>query len=433
MKKPVVDIITLGCSKNLVDSEKLIRQLELNGFSVTHDAENPQGEIAIINTCGFIGDAKEESINMILEMAQRKVKGNLKQLIVMGCLSERYLHELEGELPEVDRFYGKFDWERLITDLGKTYYKESCNSRRITTPSHYAYLKISEGCNRTCSYCAIPIITGAHKSRPIEDILSEVEELVKQGVKEFQVIAQELTYYGLDIYKERKIAELVERIAQTPGVEWIRLHYAYPTQFPMDLLKVMAKYDNVCKYLDIALQHCSDNVLANMHRNITKEQTYTLLEKIRKEVPGIHIRTTLMVGYPGETDEDFAELIDFIKWAKFERMGAFAYSEEDGTYAAEHYTDDVPQDIKQARLSKLMRVQQNISLAHQENKVGKQFKVIIDRLEGDYYIGRTEYDSPEVDPEVLIRKTDDQELQIGAFYNVKIDSAEEFDLYAHVV
>lgn len=433
MKKPVVDIITLGCSKNLVDSEKLIRQLELNGFSVTHDAENPQGEIAIINTCGFIGDAKEESINMILEMAQRKVKGNLKQLIVMGCLSERYLHELEGELPEVDRFYGKFDWERLITDLGKTYYKESCNSRRITTPSHYAYLKISEGCNRTCSYCAIPIITGAHKSRPIEDILSEVEELVKQGVKEFQVIAQELTYYGLDIYKERKIAELVERIAQTPGVEWIRLHYAYPTQFPMDLLKVMAKYDNVCKYLDIALQHCSDNVLANMHRNITKEQTYTLLETIRKEVPGIHIRTTLMVGYPGETDEDFAELTDFIKWAKFERMGAFAYSEEDGTYAAEHYTDDVPQDIKQARLSKLMRVQQNISLAHQENKVGKQFKVIIDRLEGDYYIGRTEYDSPEVDPEVLIRKTDDQELQIGAFYNVKIDSAEEFDLYAHVV
>lgn len=433
MKKPVVDIITLGCSKNLVDSEKLIRQLELNGFSVTHDAENPQGEIAIINTCGFIGDAKEESINMILEMAQRKVKGNLKQLIVMGCLSERYLHELEGELPEVDRFYGKFDWERLITDLGKTYYKESCNSRRITTPSHYAYLKISEGCNRTCSYCAIPIITGAHKSRPIEDILSEVEELVKQGVKEFQVIAQELTYYGLDIYKERKIAELVERIAQTPGVEWIRLHYAYPTQFPMDLLKVMAKYDNVCKYLDIALQHCSDNVLANMHRNITKEQTYTLLETIRKEVPGIHIRTTLMVGYPGETDEDFAELTDFIKWAKFERMGAFAYSEEDGTYASEHYTDDVPEEVKQARLSKLMRVQQNISLAHQENKVGKQFKVIIDRLEGDYYIGRTEYDSPEVDPEVLIRKTDDQELQIGAFYNVKIDSAEEFDLYAHVV
>lgn len=433
MKKPVVDIITLGCSKNLVDSEKLIRQLELNGFSVTHDAENPKGEIAVINTCGFIGDAKEESINMILEMAQRKVKGNLKQLIVMGCLSERYLHELEGELPEVDRFYGKFDWERVITDLGKIYYKESCNSRRITTPSHYAYLKISEGCNRTCSYCAIPIITGAHKSRPIEDILSEVEELVQQGVKEFQVIAQELTYYGLDIYKERKIAELVERIAQTPGVEWIRLHYAYPTQFPMDLLKVMAKYDNVCKYLDIALQHCSDNVLANMHRNITKEQTYTLLEKIRKEVPGIHIRTTLMVGYPGETDEDFAELIDFIKWAKFERMGAFAYSEEDGTYAAEHYTDDVPQDIKQARLSKLMRVQQNISLAHQENKIGKQYKVIIDRLEGDYYIGRTEYDSPEVDPEVLIRKTDDTVLRIGAFYNVEIESAEEFDLYAHVV
>ena len=426
-----VDIITLGCSKNLVDSEKLIRQFELNGFNVTHDAEDPQGEIAIINTCGFIGDAKEESINMILEMAQRKQTGNLKQLIVMGCLSERYLHELEGELPEVDRFYGKFDWEKIISDLGRTYHKEACNSRRITTPGHYAYLKISEGCNRTCSYCAIPIITGAHKSRPIEDILSEVQELVSKGVKEFQVIAQELTYYGLDIYKERKIAELVERIALTPGVEWIRLHYAYPTQFPLELLKVMAKYDNVCKYLDIALQHCSDSVLANMHRNITKEQTYSLLETIRREVPGIHIRTTLMVGYPGETDADFDELVDFVKWAKFERMGAFAYSEEDGTYAAEHYTDDVPAEVKQARLSKLMRVQQNISLANQEDKVGKTFKVIIDRLEGDYYIGRTEYDSPEVDPEVLIRKTED--IKIGEFYNVQVDSAEEFDLYAHLV
>ena len=433
MKKPVVDIITLGCSKNLVDSEKLIRQLEFNGFNVTHDAEKPQGEIAIINTCGFIGDAKEESINMILEMAQRKVKGNLKQLIVMGCLSERYLHELEGELPEVDRFYGKFDWEQLITDLGKIYFKESCNSRRITTPSHYAYLKISEGCDRICAYCAIPLITGAHKSRTIEDILSEVEELVQQGVKEFQIIAQELTYYGLDIYKERKIAELVEKIAQTPGVEWIRLHYAYPTQFPMDLLKVMSKYNNVCNYLDIALQHCSDSVLANMHRNITKEQTFTLLETIRKEVPGIHVRTTLMVGFPGETEEDFAELLDFVKWAKFERMGAFAYSEEDGTYASDHYTDDVSDEVKRARLSKLMRVQQNISLDAQNIKIGKQYKVIIDRMEGDYYIGRTEYDSPEVDPEVLIHKTVDVDLQIGAFYNVKIDSAEEFDLYAHVV
>ena len=433
MKKPVVDIITLGCSKNLVDSEKLIRQLELNGFGVTHDAEDPQGEIAIINTCGFIGDAKEESINMILEMAQRKQTGNLKKLIVMGCLSERYLHELEGELPEVDSFYGKFDWEKIISDLGKTYHKEACNSRRITTPSHYAYLKISEGCNRTCSYCAIPIITGAHKSRPIEDIVSEVQELVSKGVKEFQVIAQELTYYGLDLYKERKIAELIERIAQVPGVEWIRLHYAYPTQFPMDLLRVMAQYNNVCKYLDIALQHCSDSVLANMHRNITKEQTYTLLETIRKEVQDIHIRTTLMVGYPGETDADFAELVDFVKWAKFDRMGAFAYSEEDGTYAAENYKDDVPADVKQARLSKLMRVQQNISLACQENKVGKTFKVIIDRLEGDFYIGRTEFDSPEVDPEVLIRKTDNSELKIGEFYNVQVDGAEEFDLYAHVV
>ena len=433
MNVPTVDIITLGCSKNLVDSEKLIRQLELNGFRVTHDTEKPKGEIAIVNTCGFIGDAKEESINMILEMARRKIKGNLKQLIVMGCLSERYLHDLESELPEVDRFYGKFDWERIITDLGKTYHKEYCNARRITTPNHYAYLKISEGCNRTCSYCAIPIITGSHKSRPIDDILSEVQELLRQGVKEFQIIAQELTYYGLDIYRERKISELVDRIANTPGVEWIRLHYAYPAQFPMDLLKIMARHENVCKYLDIALQHCSDNVLANMHRNFTKEQTYNLLETIRKEVPGIHIRTTLMVGYPGETDKDFAELIEFVKWAKFERMGAFAYSEEDGTYAAEHYKDDVSDEVKHARLSKLMRVQQNISLEHQENKVGKQFKVVVDRMEGDYYIGRTEYDSPEVDPEVLIRKANGLNLHIGEFYNVEIDMAEEFDLYAHVI
>lgn len=433
MNKPTIDIITLGCSKNLVDSEKLIRQLELNGYRVTHDSENPEGEIAIINTCGFIGDAKEESINMILEMAQRKKSGNVKQLIVMGCLSERYLHDLETELPEVDRFYGKFDWEKIISDLGKVYYKEACNSRRITTPGHYAYLKISEGCNRTCSYCAIPIITGAHKSRSMEDILSEVRELVGMGVKEFQVIAQELTYYGLDLYKERKIAELIEKIAQIPGVEWIRLHYAYPTHFPTELLDVMAKYDNVCKYMDIALQHCSDSVLANMHRNITKEQTYSLLETMRRRVPGIHIRTTLMVGYPGETDADFDELVEFVKWAKFERMGAFAYSEEDGTYAAEHYTDNVPAEVKQARLSKLMRVQQNISLAHQENKVGKQYKVIIDRIEGDYYIGRTEYDSPEVDPEVLIRKSDQTKLVTGEFYNVEIDSAEEFDLFAHVV
>ena len=433
MHKGVIDFITLGCSKNLVDAERVMRQLEAVGWKCVHDAAEPKGEVCVINTCGFIGDAKEESVNMILQMAERKKKGKLRKLIVMGCLSERYLHELEGELPEVDSFYGKFDWEKIISDLGKTYHKEACNSRRITTPSHYAYLKISEGCNRTCSYCAIPIITGAHKSRPIEDIVSEVQELVSKGVKEFQVIAQELTYYGLDLYKERKIAELIERIAQVPGVEWIRLHYAYPTQFPMDLLRVMAQYNNVCKYLDIALQHCSDSVLANMHRNITKEQTYTLLETIRKEVQDIHIRTTLMVGYPGETDADFAELVDFVKWAKFDRMGAFAYSEEDGTYAAENYKDDVPADVKQARLSKLMRVQQNISLACQENKVGKTFKVIIDRLEGDFYIGRTEFDSPEVDPEVLIRKTDNSELKIGEFYNVQVDGAEEFDLYAHVV
>lgn len=433
MRKPTVDIITLGCSKNLVDSEKLIRQLELNGFRVTHDAEKPKGEICIINTCGFIGDAKEESINMILEMAQRKVKGNLRQLIVMGCLSERYLHELEAEIPEVDKYYGKFDWERIITDLGKTYHAEARNARRITTPGHYAYLKISEGCNRTCSYCAIPLITGVHKSRPMEDILSEVQELVAQGVKEFLIIAQELTYYGLDLYKERRIAALVEQIANVKGVEWIKLHYAYPTQFPLDLLQVMARHENVCKYIDIALQHCSDRILADMHRNITKQQTVSLLETIRKAVPGIHIRTTMMVGYPGETDAEFQELVDFVKLARFERMGVFAYSEEEGTYSASHFRDDVSEDVKQARVSKLMRIQQQISTEIQESKVGLQLRVVIDRLEGDYYIGRTEFDSPEVDPEVLIRKTEDTELQMGRFYMVEVDSAEEFDLYAHIV
>ena len=431
MKKPVVDIITLGCSKNLVDSEKLIRQLELNGFGVTHDAEDPQGEIAIINTCGFIGDAKEESINMILEMAQRKQTGNLKKLIVMGCLSERYLHELEGELPEVDSFYGKFDWEKIISDLGKTYHKEACNSRRITTPSHYAYLKISEGCNRTCSYCAIPIITGTHKSRPIEDIVSEVQELVSKGVKEFQVIAQELTYYGLDLYKERKIAELIERIAQVPGVEWIRLHYAYPTQFPMDLLDVMRQKPNVCNYLDIALQHISDHMLSRMHRHVSKQETIDLLKAIRERVPGICIRTTLMVGFPGETEEDFNELMDFVREARFDRMGAFAYSEEEGTYSAKHYEDDVPEDVKQQRLDELMDLQQEISAQVQAQKVGNTMKVIIDRKEGEYYVGRTEFCSPEVDPEVLIPVVEG-ELKVGEFYQVNIKNSDDFDLYGSV-
>ncbi len=433
MKSRTIDIITLGCSKNLVDSEKLIRQLELNGFKVTHDAEEPEGEIAIVNTCGFIGDAKEESINMILELARRKEQGKLMRLIVMGCLSQRYFEELQQELPEVDKFYGKFDWEQIITDLNGTYHKEASNERHLTTPSHYAYLKISEGCNRHCAYCAIPIITGKQKSHSIEEIVAEVESLVAKGVKEFQVIAQELTGYGTDLYGKQMIAELIDRIAEVPGVEWIRLHYGYPAHFPWELLQVMKRHKNVCRYLDIALQHISDNQLSAMRRHITKQETYDFIERIRKEVPNIHLRTTLMVGFPGETDEDFQELIDFVKWAKFERMGAFAYSEEEGTYAAEHYKDDVPDEVKQARLSKLMRVQQQISAEVQESKVGQEIEVMIDREEGDYFIGRTEFDSPEVDPEVLIKRSPILNLHTGQFVNVKIESADEFDLFGQVI
>lgn len=433
MRKNTIDIITLGCSKNLVDSERLMRQLELSGYKVTHDSDDPRGEIAVVNTCGFIGDAKEESINMILELGERKRKGLLRKLYVMGCLSERYLADLESELPEVDHFYGKFNWTELLAELGKQYHPECADERHLTTPSHYAYLKISEGCDRRCSYCAIPIITGRHRSRPMEDILQEVHSLVEQGVKEFQVIAQELTYYGVDLYHERRIAQLVEAIAEVPGVEWVRLHYAYPTDFPMELLRVMREHNNICRYLDIALQHCADNVLSAMHRHVNSQQTYELIEKLRAEVPGIHIRTTLMVGHPGETEEDFKQLIDFVKWARFERMGAFAYSEEEGTYSALHYQDDIPQEVKEARLSKLMRVQQAISADVQESKVGQTMRVIIDRQEGDYFVGRTEFDSPEVDPEVLIHADEGLALPTGSFQWVRIDSADDFDLYGHCV
>lgn len=433
MRKNTIDIITLGCSKNLVDSERLMRQLELSGYKVTHDSDDPRGEIAVVNTCGFIGDAKEESINMILELGERKRKGLLKKLYVMGCLSERYLADLESELPEVDHFYGKFNWTELLAELGKQYHPECADERHLTTPSHYAYLKISEGCDRRCSYCAIPIITGRHRSRPMEDILQEVRSLVEQGVKEFQVIAQELTYYGVDLYHERRIAQLVEAIAEVPGVEWVRLHYAYPTDFPMELLRVMREHNNICRYLDIALQHSADNVLSAMHRHVNSQQTYELIEKLRAEVPGIHIRTTLMVGHPGETEEDFKQLIDFVKWARFERMGAFAYSEEEGTYSALHYQDDIPQEVKDARLSKLMRVQQAISADVQESKVGQTMRVIIDRQEGDYFVGRTEFDSPEVDPEVLIHADESLALPTGSFQWVRIDSADDFDLYGHCV
>ena len=427
MIKNRIDVVTLGCSKNLVDSEMLMRQLLANGYTVEHDSANPQGEIAIINTCGFIGDAKEESIDMILSFVDQKKQRKLKKLFVMGCLSERYLDDLAREIPEVDKFYGKFAWKNLIADLGKSYNQELSLERMLSTPSHYAYIKVSEGCNRSCSYCSIPIITGKHISRPIEDIEEEVRGLVDKGVKEFQLIAQDLTYYGLDLYKEMKIAELVKRISDVPGVEWIRLHYAYPAHFPMDLLPVIRECDNVCKYLDIALQHISDNMLTKMRRNITKEGTIELINRIRAEVPGIHIRTTMMVGHPGETEEDFNELLDFVKEMNFERLGAFPYSHEEDTFCDNNYTDDIPPEVKEERLSKLMAVQEEIALNVNEAKIGETLKVIIDSETQDFYIGRTEYDSPEVDGEVLIDKKE-KPLTIGRFYNVKITSAMPFDL-----
>ena len=434
MQKPTVDFISLGCSKNLVDSETLMGLFETNGYQCTHDSDDPQGDIAVVNTCGFIEDAKQESIDTILELAQAKEEGRLKKLYVMGCLSERYLADLEAEIPEVDGWYGKFNYTQLLNTLNLEYGTPNvqCSTpnvqRKLTTPRHYAYLKIAEGCDRHCAYCAIPIITGKHQSRPMGEILDEVRWLVSQGVKEFQVIAQELTYYGVDLDGKQHIAELIEKMAEIEGVEWIRLHYAYPTHFPWDLLRVMREKKNVCNYLDIALQHISDHMLERMKRHVTKEETYELVRRMRREVPGIHIRTTLMVGFPGETDEDFQELIEFTKWARFERMGAFAYSEEDGTYSAKHYEDDVPADVKQKRLDKLMRVQQNISAELEAEKVGSVMRVIIDRQEGDWYVGRTEFCSPEVDPEVLIPAS--EKLTIGAFYDVRITDAEEFDLYA---
>ena len=427
MKRNRVDVITMGCSKNLVDSERLMRQLEECGYEVTHDSEEPCGEIAVINTCGFIGDAKEESINMILEFCQRKEEGDLEKLYVMGCLSERYLTELREEISQVDKFYGKFNWTELVNDLKKEYNESIAQERVLTTPGHYAYLKISEGCSRRCAYCAIPIITGAHKSRPMEDILDEVRYLVSKGVKEFQIIAQELTFYGVDLYKKQSIAELVEKISDIEGVEWIRLHYAYPSNFPYDLLRVMRERKNVCKYLDIALQHVSTKILKKMLRNVTKEDTYALVERMRNEVPGICLRTTMMVGFPGETDKDFEELMDFVKWAKFDRLGAFAYCEEEGTYAGENYRDNVSKKKKQERLDRLMEVQQRISTRLNAEKVGKVYKTVIDRLEGDYYIGRTEFDSPDVDTEVLVN-VNEGELRIGSFYDVRITDATEFDL-----
>ena len=408
-----------------------MRQFVANGYTVEHDPHKINGEIVVVNTCGFIGDAQEESINMILELGEQKQKGRIGKLFVMGCLSERFLKDLEKELPEVDRFYGKFNWKELISDLGKSYHQELATDRVLTTPRHYAYVKIGEGCNRTCSYCSIPIITGAYQSRPMEEIVNEVRGLVAQGVKEFQMIAQDLTFYGLDRYKRMALPELVERVSDIPGVEWIRLHYGYPSHFPYDLLPVMRERDNVCKYMDIALQHISDPMLRMMRRNITKAETYELLERMRREVPGIHLRTTLMVGHPGETEQDFEELIRFVKDIRFERMGAFAYSHEEGTYAYQHYKDEIPQEVKQDRLDYLMRVQEGISADVNASKVGQTFRVIVDREEEDFYVGRTQYDSPEVDPEILISK--DTPLSPGSFYQVKVIDAQAFDLYGKVL
>ena len=427
MRHGSVDIITLGCSKNLVDSEKLMSQFKANGLRVRHDPDKVSAETVIINTCGFIGDAQEESINMILECCELKKSGRVGRVYVMGCLSQKFHKELMAEIPEVDGWYGKFDWDKLVNVTGHRWHQELENDRIITTPSHYAYLKIAEGCNRRCAYCAIPLMTGKYQSRSQEDILDEARKLVAGGVKEIQLIAQDLTYYGTDVAHKPTIAELVQRLSDIPGVEWLRLHYGYPNSFPMDLLPVMRERDNVCKYMDIALQHISDPVLKRMHRNITAQETRDLLARIREEVPGIHLRTTLMVGFPGETDDDYNQLVEFVREQRFERMGAFAYCEVDGTYSALHYKDDITDEIKQSRLSRLMRVQQDISADISEAKVGRTFKTMIDRLEGDYYVGRTEFDSPEVDPEVLVKA--DSELPIGQFVNIRITEADAFDLY----
>ena len=432
MRRNKIDIISLGCSKNLVDSEHLMRQFAANGYTMEHNPSRVNGEIVVVNTCGFIQDAQQESVDMILQLVDAKREGKIKKLFVMGCLAERFLAELqnEPEFADVDKFYGKFNWKEMLADLGKTYHEELASERVLTTARHYAYLKISEGCNRFCAFCAIPLITGRHKSVPIDDLLDEVRTLVAHGVKEFNVIAQDLSSYGLDLYGEMKLPELVDRMAQIPGVEWIRLHYAYPTQFPYELLQVMAKHPNVCKYLDIALQHISDKVLANMRRHIGRDETLALLERLRREVPGIHIRTTLMTGFPGEGEAEFEELKQFVRDAKFDRMGAFAYSEEEGTYAQEHYDDVIPQEVKDARVSELMDIQEQISLELNEQKVGTVQRVIIDSEEDDYYVGRTQYDSPEVDPEVLIKK--DKKLKTGEFYDVTIVEAMPFDLIGEV-
>lgn len=430
MKK--VNVISLGCSKNLVDTELLLKQLGKAGYLTETDVENSDAEIVVVNTCGFIGDAKEESVNTILEQVELKQEGVVKQIYVMGCLSQRYGDELKVEIPEVDAFFGKFDWKGILEKLGKHYNESVRNQRILTTPSHYAYVKISEGCNRTCSYCAIPIMTGKHKSREFDEILDECRELVKKGVKELLIVAQDLTYYGIDLYGKNKLAELVDALADIPGVEWIKLHYAYPAGFPEELLPVMRNRKNICKYLDIALQHCSDRMLNVMRRGVTKKQITELIRKIRREVPGIFIRTTLMTGHPGETEEDFEELCEFVKEMKFERLGVFPYSHEEDTYCDKHYSDDIPEEVKKQRAEIIMELQSAVSEEVNRECIGKTFKVLIDRKEEGYYIGRTEHDSPEVDPEVLIEEQGDKLLKIGEFYSIEITGADEYDLYGKV-
>ncbi|MDE5850197.1 MAG: 30S ribosomal protein S12 methylthiotransferase RimO [Muribaculaceae bacterium] len=434
MKKGLIDVISLGCSKNLIDSERLLRRLSAKGYDVRHDAEEPNGEWVMVNTCGFIQDAKEESIDMILQLGALKKTRKIGHIAVMGCLSQRYMDDLKAEIPEVDIWYGKFDWKDFIDRLPdrksniETQPKEW--ERTLTTPPHSTYLKISEGCNRFCAFCAIPLITGRHTSRPIEEILDETRELAGKGVKDFNIIAQDLSSYGTDLYGRHALPELIDRMAEIPGVEWIRLHYAYPSDFPMELLDVMARHDNVCKYLDIALQHVSDKVLDNMRRHIDGKQTRELLAEMRRRLPGLKIRTTLMVGFPGEGEEEFEELLDFVREQRFERMGAFAYSEEDDTWAAKNLGDEIPQETKQARLDRLMELQQEIAYQRNLEMVGQTVKVLVDRVEGETRIGRTQWDSPEVDPEIYVKGSD---AYPGEFINVKITGAEPFELFGELV
>lgn len=433
MKKGKIDLITMGCAKNLVDSERLMAMLEARGWRCCHDGKRVDGEVAVVNTCGFIEAAKQESIDMILRLAELKRQGKIGRLIVMGCLSERYMGELREELPEVDRFYGKFDFRQLASDLGEASagVTVAAGGRKVVTPRHYAYLKVSEGCDRGCTYCAIPQITGRQKSRTMEDIVEEARALARGGARELIVIAQDLTAYGTDLYGERRIAPLVERIADVEGVRWIRLHYGYPKDFPWELARVMRERPNVCKYIDVALQHVADGVLHRMGRGMGREETYDFVRRLRQEVPGICLRTTLMVGFPGETDDDFGQLMEFARWARFERMGAFAYSEEDGTYAANHYKDDVTPEEKGRRMDMLMEQQEEMAEAQGARMVGRRTTVVIDRKEGEYYIGRTEQSSPEVDPEVIV-DAGAMRLRRGSFYEVEITATAGVDLCAKV-